>query len=82
MKQYRYTSASFVPEGDAGVPDTVLDQSDIAELRRLAGLPPLLEAYTDGNTQDPSMAALPNDSNQQIMSPVGSNISRSEEHTV
>lgn len=77
MKQYRVTAADFVAPGETGDPDTVMDSRDLAELRKLAGLDSLnlLEAYTDGNTQDPSMAALPNDSNQQIMSPVGSNIS-------
>lgn len=75
MKQYRVTASSFVPEGETGAPDAHMDAVELQELRRLAGLPPLLEAWTDGNTQDPSMSWLPNDSTANTMSPVGSNIS-------
>ncbi|HET8688774.1 MAG TPA: hypothetical protein VFM18_19325 [Methanosarcina sp.] len=39
MKQYRFTSQDFVPQGESGDPDAVMDASDLASLRKLAGLP-------------------------------------------
>lgn len=39
MKQIKFTSSNFVPEGETGNPDTVLDENDpIHELKALAGV--------------------------------------------
>lgn len=69
MKQYRITSEHFRPQGDQGYNDTVLDPSDLRELKRLAGIPITEEGVWTGNNPvtntDPGMS----------MSPVGSNIS-------
>jgi len=38
MTQRRFTSADFVPEGESGEPDAVLDSNDpIHELKKLSG---------------------------------------------
>lgn len=77
MKQYRVTSANFVLPGETGDADAIMDSKDLAELKKLAGINALglLEDYAQGGgAQD--FADIPNDSNQQIMSPIGSNISK------
>jgi hypothetical protein len=70
MKQYRITSEHFVPQGETGEADTVMDPADLRELKRLAGIP-ITEAeagvYVGGNTPQAAEAG--------IVSPVGSNIS-------
>ena len=39
MKQIKFTSSNFVPEGETSNPDTVLDENDpIHELKALAGV--------------------------------------------
>ena len=43
MKQYRYTSQNFVPEGETGDADAFIDSTELNELRRLAGMAPLAE---------------------------------------
>jgi hypothetical protein len=76
MKQYRITAQDFVTPGESGDPDAVMNEQDLAELKRLAGINSLLEGSTTpdgGGSQD--FQSIPNDSNQQITSPVGSNIS-------
>lgn len=60
MKQYRFTSADYAPQEPA-IDDAVMDQEDLNNLRRLAGLPILEQKHT-GNKSG-------------TMSPVGSNIS-------
>jgi hypothetical protein len=71
MKQYRITSEHFVPQGETGEQDAVMDQADLNELKRLAGMP-ITEAeagmYTGQNT-------VPQAIDTGIESPVGSNIS-------
>ena len=71
MKQYRITSEHFVPQGETGEQDAVMDQADLNELKRLAGMP-ITEAeagmYTGQNTVPQAIDA-------GIESPVGSNIS-------
>lgn len=41
MKQYRITSANFVPQGETGDADAYMDLNELNELRRLAGMPVL-----------------------------------------
>ncbi len=38
-KQYRFTSQDFVPPGESGYNDAVMDPNDLYSLRKLAGLP-------------------------------------------
>lgn len=73
MKQYRYTSSSFVPEGETGAPDAVMDTADLNRLKKLAGIF-VKEDYYQAGGHDPELTT-PNDSNVGRMSPVGSNIS-------
>ena len=71
MKQYRITSDHFVHQGETGDDNAVMHPDDLAEIKRLAGLP-ITEAeagvYTGQNT-------VPQASENGIESPVGSNIS-------
>lgn len=62
MKQYRITSSSFVLPGETGDADAHMDPADLAELKKLAGIPAVTE---DCQIQ----------TDQPAMSPVGSNIS-------
>lgn len=39
MKQYRITSANFVPQGETGDADAYIDPNELNELKRLAGMP-------------------------------------------
>jgi hypothetical protein len=39
MKQYRITSANFVPQGETGEADAYMDPKELNDLRRLAGMP-------------------------------------------
>jgi len=71
MKQYRITSANFVHQGESGDVDAVMDAQDLAELKRLAGVPSLLEADAGGG----GIATTPRAIEDGITSPVGSNIS-------
>lgn len=71
MKQYRITSANFVHPGETGDVDAVMDARCLAELKRLAGVPSLLEADAGGG----GIAATPRASEDGITSPLGSNIS-------
>ena len=70
MKQYRITSEHFVPKGETGEADAVMDAADLRELKRLSGIP-INEAgagvYVGGDT--------PQANEEGITSPVGSNIS-------
>lgn len=60
MKQYRFTSADYAPQEPA-IDDAVMDQEDLNNLRRLAGLPMLEQKHTKKTNGS--------------LSPVGSNIS-------
>ena len=64
MKQYRFTSSDFAPQEPA-IDDAVMDQADLNNLRRLAGLPMLEDKHATSSNRNPSGS----------MSPVGSNIS-------
>jgi hypothetical protein len=70
MKQYRITSEHFVPPGETGDADTVMNPDDLAQIKKLAGI--VTEAgagmYTGHNT-------VPQAAETGITSPVGSNIS-------
>jgi hypothetical protein len=76
MKQYRITSENFVLQGETGDADAVMDSTDLAQLKKLAGITGLLEAeagmYTGQNT-------VPQAAETGIQSPVGSNISKTAE---
>jgi len=39
MKQYRITSANFVPQGETGDADAFIDPNELRDLKRLAGMP-------------------------------------------
>lgn len=70
MKQYRMTSEHFVPPGETGDADTVMNPDDLSQIKKLAGI--VTEAgagmYTGHNT-------VPQAAETGITSPVGSNIS-------
>ena len=70
MKQYRITSEHFVPQGETGEADTVMDTADLRELKRLAGLP-----ITEAEAGLYAGSTVPQASEVGITSPVGSNIS-------
>lgn len=76
MKQYRITSANFALPGESGDEDAVMDATDLAQIKKLAGITGLLEAeagmYTGINT-------VPQAAEAGITSPVGSNISTTAE---
>lgn len=74
MKEYRVTSADFVSPGETGDTDAIMDSTDLAQLRKLAGLSGLFEDYYEAGGHDPAINS-PNNSEQGVMSPVGSNIS-------
>lgn len=65
MKQYRITSANFVEEGSTGDPDAFMDPTDLARLKQLAGLNPLLEMShsipVDAEEPFSPVGAVPND---------------------
>jgi hypothetical protein len=78
MKQYRYNSESFVSQGETGDADAFIDPAELGELRRLAGLPPLLETTPvpgGAGTVGGNLDIVPNITDDGIQSPVGSNIS-------
>lgn len=62
MKQYKFTSQDFVPEGESGEPDAIMDSADLNALKKLAGIPVIGEGANIAT-------------DQSTMSPVGSNIS-------
>lgn len=70
MKQYRITSDKFVLPGETGDTDAVMHPDDLAELKRLAGLP----INEGGPGALSGMPATPHASEEGIVSPVGSNI--------
>jgi hypothetical protein len=70
MKQHRFTSASFVPEGEQGHEDAVMHPDDLREIRKLAGLP-VQEAMGGVYT---GYQGVYNSDNGPSQSPVGSNI--------
>lgn len=70
MKQYRYTSEHFVPQGETGDADAIMDAQDLYQIKKLAGL------VTEGEAGALSgIAATPHAAEEGIVSPVGSNIS-------
>jgi hypothetical protein len=69
MKQYRVTSEHFVPRGETGETDAVMDPADLRDLKRLAGIPITEEGIWTGNKTTPQGTEV------GIESPVGSNIS-------
>jgi len=78
MKQYRITSEHFVPQGETGEVDAVLDPADLNELKRLAGLPFGLQEDMSTNGAGlvgGNMDNVPQAQENGLTSPVGSNIS-------
>jgi len=77
MKQYRITSANFVSPGETGDADAHMDADDLAQLKRLAGVGTLglLEDYTAGGHENSPQAQQAQATDQDVPSPVGSNIS-------
>ena len=51
MKQYKFTSADFVPQ-DTHIPDAFMEDSELTRIRQLAGVskPNLLKEYTAGGS--------------------------------
>jgi len=75
MKQYRITSANFVPQGETGEADAYIDPSELNELKRLAGMPIVENGGMTSNGAGPVGGNLDNVPQAQetgITSPVGS----------
>lgn len=70
MKQYRITSGHFVPQGETGDVDAVMDVEDLHQIKKLAGL-----VTEGGGGALAGMPATPHANEEGIVSPVGSNIS-------
>jgi hypothetical protein len=76
MKQYRITSEHFVPQGETGDADAVMDPQDLYQIKKLAGL------VTEGEGAGPNgLGGVYNGQDQVpgaveggIVSPVGTNI--------
>jgi len=43
LRQYRFSVNDFVSAGETGYPDAVLNDSDLSEIKRLAGINTVLE---------------------------------------
>ena len=75
MKQYRITSANFVPQGETGEADAYIDLHELNELKRLAGMPVFENGGMTDNGAGPvggNLDAVPNAQATGITSPVGS----------
>jgi hypothetical protein len=76
MKQYRITAANFVLPGETGDEDAVMDPTDLARIKELAGI--METAPVPGGLQGAVagvMDNVPNSTDYGTTSPVGSNIS-------
>jgi len=79
MKQYRYTSANFVPQGETGEADAFIDPRELNELKRLAGMPIVEQQPRGAGLVGGNLDNVPQAQETGITSPVGSterNISR------
>lgn len=75
MKQYRITSANFVPQGETGEADAYIDLHELNELKRLAGMSVFENGGMTDNGAGPvggNLDAVPNAQATGITSPVGS----------
>lgn len=79
MKQYRVTSQNFVHQGEAGYDDAVLDSAELAEIKKLAGLPVNEEAWGMQGAVGGNLNNVPNTTETGIVSPMGSNITRQDQ---
>lgn len=81
MKQYRITSQNFVSQGEAGYDDAVMDANDLAQLKKLAGLPGMVneEAWGMQGAVGGNLNNIPNETATGITSPVGSNVTTREQ---
>jgi hypothetical protein len=68
MKQYRITSEHFVPQGETGDDNAVMHPDDLAEIKRLAGIP-ITEAEAGVYT---GQQGVTNTDNGPSPSPIGS----------
>ena len=73
MKQYRITSANFVPQGETGEADAFIDPQELNDLKRLAGMP----VFEDGEPRGAGLVGgnmdnVPQAQETGITSPVGS----------
>jgi hypothetical protein len=73
MKQYRITSANFVPQGETGGADAYIDPQELNNLKRLAGMP----VFEDGEPRGAGLVGgnldnVPQAQETGIKSPVGS----------
>jgi hypothetical protein len=75
MKQYRITSEHFVPQGETGETDAVMDAHDLRELKRLSGLPFDLNEDNGAGLVGGNIDNVPQAQETGTTSPVGSNIS-------
>jgi hypothetical protein len=83
MKQYRITSQNFVHQGETGDADAVMDSQDLADLKRLAGVPSgmsLSEDMSAGGLVGGNLNNVPQAQETGIVSPVGTNITHTAKH--
>ena len=76
MKQYRITAGDFVFAGETGDADAVMDPTDLARIKQLAGI--METAPVSGGLQGAvagMMDNVPNSTEYGTQSPVGSSIS-------
>jgi hypothetical protein len=73
MKQYRITSANFVPQGETGEADAYMDPRELNDLKRLAGMPIAEDMSSNGaGLVGGNMDNVPQAQETGIVSPVGS----------
>lgn len=47
MRQIKFSASDFVPSGESGLPDAVMDPTDLAEIQALAGIPKQMPMVTE-----------------------------------
>jgi len=45
LRQLKFTSKDFVPESDSSIPDAVMDEQDLKEIQKLAGISPVQTVF-------------------------------------
>ena len=73
MKQYRITSTNFVPPGDTGDADAVMDPHELDTLKRLAGMPVFEEVGKGAGLVGDNPSMVPQAQETGIVRPMGSN---------
>jgi hypothetical protein len=74
MKQYRFTSADFVPLGESGDDDAVMHPDDLAQIKKLAGMPTSLTEQDIGGAVGGNLNNVPNTTETGTVSPMGSSV--------